>query len=609
MSELFKSPAGGLDDAKINDQVIPEDVQSPTEQQLAEMVLDKYKEAKKYRSTYDKDWERWYRLYAGQHWEGPRPDWRSDATVNFIFSTIETILPIITDNAPQINVVPSMAHSNRNAEIIGEITRRIWVDNDMDLELPVIMKNCLKYGTSFAKIWWDPKRSDGLGDVRISPVDPRHVFPSPGAKSINDAHYLVFAANVPLANIARDFPDKAGKIKGGIWEEDLTVNKNITSQRSGDSAPALGPVANTTGTTTTDFARNPESRDGVVNRDKLVTLIELWSKDENDKTWVTIMANGVLLKHCPNPFNHNRFPFVRFTDYPIPSCFWGMGEIQQLEKLQMSINARRAQTTDILRVTANPPFVADADSGINPKAMTNRPGTIIYKNRGSEVSWLTPPQLPSALFSLQEMDKQDFEAISGVHDVTQGRRPVGIEAASAITELQEAAQTRIRAKVRSMEGSLRDVGRLVVSLVQQFYDDERVIRIVGKNGTKPEFVTINKTEIDEQGQPFRVNDPSIGKYDIEIGVGSTLPVNRTRRASQMIELFQLGIVDRRAVLENAGLSPEEYEKIIKRMEEAEAAAMAAQSGMAPPGASPAGGGGEGVSEEDIARLEAGVEGE
>lgn len=606
MSELLDSPAGG-GDPRAENKSIPEEGQTPNEQKLAQIVLEKYREAKRYRASFDKDWSRWYKLYAGQHWEGPRPEWRSDATVNFIFSTIETILPIITDNAPQINVVPASSHSSKNAEIIGEIVRRIWVENDMDLELPIVMKNALKYGTSFAKVWWDPKMCDGLGDVAISPVDPRHVFPSPGAKTLRDAHYLVFAANVPLANIQRDFPEKAKLVRGGVWEEDLTVNKNITSQRE-DSAANLGVVSNTAGTGSTEFARSPDSRDGQMSRDRLVTLIELWSRDESDQTWCTIMANGVLLKHSKNPFQHNTFPFIRFIDYPIPSCFWGMGEIQQLEKLQLSINQRRAQTTDILRLTASPPFVADADSGINPKAMTNRPGTIIYKNRGSEVAWLTPPQLPSALFELQEMDKMDFEAISGVHDVTQGRRPVGIEAASAITELQEAAQTRIRAKVRYMEGSLRQMGRLIVSLVQQFYDDERVIRIVGPTGGKPEFITLNKVDIGPDGKPFKVNDVSIGKYDIEIGVGSTLPVNRTRRANQMIELFQLGVVDRRAVLENAGLPPEVFEKILTRIEQQEMAQLAAQSGQVP-GGTPAGpapmaGADMGPTEDEIAALEA-----
>ncbi len=604
MSEAFKTPVDSQESGELKNHTVPDDIQNETEVKLAEMVLNKYKEAKRYRANFDKDWDRWYRLYAGQHWDGPRPEWRSDATVNFIFSTIETILPIMTDQSPQINVVAASDHSMKNADIIGECVKRVWVDNDMDLTLPEIVKNTLKYGTGIVKVWWNPSEKDGAGDVSISNVDPRHFFPSPGAKNLKDAHYIVFAANVPVSNIQRDFPEQADRIRPGVWDEELTVNKTITSQRAND-VPHVGPISNTGGTGTTDFAKNPDGRDGLMSRDKLCTFVELWSRDEHGDTWCTMMANGVLLKHGPNPFKHNMFPFVRFLDYPIPSNFWGMGEIQQLEKLQMSINQRRAQTYDILRLTANPPFVADADSGINPKAMTNRPATIIYKNRGSEVNWLSPPQLPSALFTLQELDKQDFDSISGVHDVTQGRRPVGIEAASAITELQEAAQTRIRQKVRQMEGSLRNIGRLVVRLIQQFYDDKRVIRIVGSYGTKPEFITINKESIGEDGKPFKVNDPSIGEYDIEIGVGSTMPVNRTRRAEQMIELFQLGIVDRRAVLENAGLPPDMVEKIMARMDQQEQAIMAAETGQAPPpGAAPMGTAEAGPSEEEIMALEA-----
>ena len=613
MAELLKSPAAEGNDGNVNSHAIPDDVQTPNEQKLAEVVLSKYKEAKRYRASFDKDWDRWYRLYAGQHWDGPRPEWRSDATVNFIFSTIETILPIMTDQSPQINVVAASDHSMKNADIIGECVKRVWVDNDMDLALPEIIKNTLKYGTGIVKVWWDPSAKDHAGDVAISNVDPRHFFPSPGAKSLKDAHYIVFAANIPVSNVQRDFPDLAEKITPGVWDEELTVNKTITSQRGSDG-PQMGPVMNTAGTGSTEFNKNPDGRDGFMSRDKLCTFIELWSRDSSGQTWCTMMANGVLLKHWKNPFHHNKFPFVRFIDYPIPSNFWGMGEIQQLEKLQMSINQRRAQTYDILRLTANPPFVADADSGINPKAMTNRPATIIYKNRGSEVSWLTPPQLPSALFTLQELDKQDFDSISGVHDVTQGRRPVGIEAASAITELQEAAQTRIRQKVRQMEGGLRNVGRLIVALIQQFYDDKRVIRIVGQFGTKPQFITMNQESVGPDGTPFKVNDPSIGEYEIEIGVGSTMPVNRTRRAEQMIELFQLGIVDKRAVLENAGLPPEQYEKILARMEQAEAQILAAETGQPPQGGQapggapsampPAVGGEAGPTEEEIAALEA-----
>lgn len=603
MPEALNSPAGGAGGISVDRTI--SDEQTPDEQQLAKFVFDRYLESKKFRATYDKDWERWYRYYSGQQWEGPRPEWRSTPVVNFIFAAIETILPIMTDSSPQINVVPSKPQGTKMSEVFGQIVKRVWTDNSMDTKLPQIIKNTLKYGTGIAKVWWNPHRKNGIGEVEVSVVDPRHFFPSPGAIDIEDAEYVIFAANVPMSFIERDFPECVCKIRGGIWDEDLTVNKNITSQRSG-SIDYLGPVQNTSGSDVTNPREYQQGRDGMLDRSKIVTFIECWHKDEHGDAVVTMMANGVLLKHGPSPFRHNRFPFVKFIDYCIPSMFWGMGEIQQLEKLQDNINQRRAQTIDILKLTANPPFVADADSGVNPKAMTNRPATIIFKNRDSQVNWLQPPQLPGALFELQNLDKADFDAISGIFDVTQGRRPVGIEAASAITELQEAAQTRIRLKVRNMEAALRQVGQLIVSLVQQFYTEERTIRIVSPSSSKPEFITLNQVGSDPiTGSPIKINDTSIGEYDIEIGVGSTMPVNKTRRAEQMIELFQLGVVDARAVLENAGMSPEEYERILQRMQAQEQMAMQAQA------AQPVAGSEQPVddglpTQEELAQLEAGA---
>lgn len=582
MADTVQSPVEGNNSGGISEKKIPED-QPKVEQALAQSVLNAYKQAKRYRAQYDKNWERWYRLYSGQHWDGPRPEWRSTPVVNFIFSTIETILPIMTDNNPQINVVPKNEDSQEMSAIMGTIMEKLWVTNSMGIKLPETIKNSLKYGTGIQKVWWNPKLADGLGDVAVSVVDPRHFYPSPGAKTIQDAAYVVFAANVPLDSVLRDFPHVRGKLQGGVWDPELTVQKTITSQRV-DSGVFLGPVSNTLGTDTTSFQGNLQGKDGVMDRNALVTLIEWWHRDDSGQTWVTIMANGVLLKHDKSPFNHNKFPFVRYIDYQIPSNFWGMGEIQQLEKLQENINQRRAQITDILRLTANPPFVADADSGVNPKAMTNRPAVIIYKNRGSEVRWLTPPQLPAALFELQDLDKKDFDAISGVLDVTQGRRPTGIEAASAISELQEAAQTRIRFKVRLMEEALRELGQQMLSLVQQFYDMPRTIRIKNGYGGQNKFVQLNQEQIDPETQEIqKINDPSVGEYDVEIGVGSTLPTNKTRRADQMIELYQMGVVDRRAVLENVGLAPSEYEQIIARMEQMEQQQMMAAQGMAPGG--------------------------
>lgn len=597
MPGIFESPARAVDYQNQVRRNPDGSIQELTdeEQKLQELVFGKYKEAKKHRQAYDKDWERWYKLYTGQHWEGNRPDWKSTPVVNFIFSNIETILPILTDSSPQLMCAPTEPSDTQTAEVMSELLKKAWVTNDMDLKLPTIVKNSLKYGTGFAKVWWREPEIDGeLGDVEVSVVDPRHIFPSPGAIDLKDAAWLVYAANVPIAYVESMYPDAKGRLVGGIWEEDLTVQKTITSSTGGSSGSGVtGPIPSATGgdgtgsSSSTSWPVSGSDGKPSVDRSKLVTLIELWHR-KNGRVWQTVCANGLVLRNEESPFEHNHFPFVKFIDYTIPSSFWGMGEIQQLERLQDFINRRRGQTQDILRICGNPPLVADANSGINPKAMTTRPGTIIYKNPQTEVKWLTPPQLPAALFEIQALDKQDFDAVSGIYDVTQGRRPTGLEAGKAIQALQEAAQTRLRLKVRNLEASLRQLGVQMLALIQQFYTEERVIRLVGGDPRNPRFITINQVIVDNSGNAVRINDVNTGKYDVEIGVGSTLPVDKARRYEEAKELFQLGVIDRQTFLSCTTLSPAEQAQANQRVSEAEQQMMAQQGMGTPQGAGPQG---------------------
>ncbi len=585
--------------------------QPPELEERAEEIFQAYKEAKKFKKTFDKDWDKWYKMYVGQHWEGPRADWKSTPVVNYSWTVVETIVPIMTDSNPTIMIAPEEPSDTATSEAIGQCVKKILVNNRFQGKTTVTVRNALKYGTGFMKVWWNGEACRGKGDVEISVIDPRHIFPAPGALEIQEASYVIYATNVPINYIEAMWPEAKGKIKAGVWEEDLNVDKSITSQSgSSSSSGVTGPIQSTDSTGTaagssSSQASGPSPHTGTMDRSKLATLIEMWHRKDG-KVWCSVAANRVLLRDEPSPFKHEKYPFAKLVDYAIPSCFWGMGELQQLEKLQEYINKRRGQTQDILKICASPPLIADSNSGINPKAMVARPGTIIYKNQGTDVHWLQPPNLPAAMFDVQQLDKQDFDAVSGIFDVTQGRKPAGIEAASAIVELQEAAQTRIRLKVRNLETFIQEIGELIVPTMQQFYGPDRVVRLVGGDPKQPEYIVINKQVVDKTGKVVKVNDVSAGYYDIEVGVGSTMPVNKSRYYKQMVEMFQLGIVDDQAVIESSILPPTEISRIIQRKRQKEKELQMLESGQSPaPGGGGPGGAPPGPEEAELQQIQQG----
>jgi hypothetical protein len=188
---------------------------------------------------------------------------------------------------------------------------------------------------------------------------------------------------------------------------------------------------------------------------------------------------------------------------------------------------------------------------------------------------------------------------SGIHDVTQGRKPTGVTAAEAINQLQEAAQTRIRIKERMLQTSLVQLGYMVVSRMLQYYTLPRVVKISGQQEW-PEFFEFFSTQ-DEEGNfvantrqymfepenkqyvpagDWAQTTPSRGEFDITVQAGTALPFQKSQRASLAFRLFDAQAIDQESLL--SSVEWPDYEQVMSRMQQQ---APAPQPGAPPmPGA-------------------------
>jgi len=252
-------------------------------------------------------------------------------------------------------------------------------------------------------------------------------------------------------------------------------------------------------------------------------------------------CEDVLLRDDPWPYEHGRSPYVRFFRYHIPTTGDFLGDIDQIKPMNKQLNKREAQVTDILSLTANPPMIVNVNSGIEVDSLTNEPGLVIptYSDVRAAASWLQPPNIPSALFEDIAMTRQNIDDISGVHDVTRGKRPAGLTSGVAIETLQEAAQTRLRLAARNLEWSLQEATRLIISIMWQFYAEPRTIRNKTTDGIK--F---------EQADFTRENRELVGGLpEVRIVRGSTMQTNKGLLKQQALEIFAAGGIDREALLD------------------------------------------------------------
>lgn len=557
---------------------IPANIQDQSEDhnKLAGEVFKKYWESKEYRKAYDKDWHRFYQYWAGYQWPLSRPDWMSTPVINYCFAIISTAAAIMTDSTPNIDINPVHPENADKAGVLKQVLKREWTKSRMQVELYKIVTDLLIYGTSFAKVVFNKQKKC----VDVLPVPPYFVYPAPGSINVEDAEYVIFAQPMPIAKVMAMYPKNKIKITGGAWDQNVDFVKNITSVKGDLKQAAIMIEGQEPGL---NFLQPGK---GQMDKKGQCTYVEYWHRDpENwENTRVCVVANGVVLANQENHYKHGKFPFVRFVDYPVSTVFWGIGEIHQTEKIQDSVNQRRGHIQDILRLCASPPFVYSKDAGLNPHAYPNIPGIKIPINPGSTFQWMPTPQVNEGLFRIQQLDKVDFDIITGLGEISQGRRPKGVTAASAIIALQEAAMTRMRPKIRFMEESLTEIGELMVSTIQQYYTDEMLLRVSG-NG-KTDWLKVN-----EQMPSGEVNnDLSVGEFEVDIGVGSDLGIDKGLTFEMMKELKALipDVVDPRSLLEAMpGLSQEKVEEMLKKYEDAVEEQKAAEGAPAEEAAAPA----------------------
>lgn len=526
---------------------------TPDEQEvlLSQDIYQKYTIAAQAKAPKVKIWKDCIAAYNSEYFKNlAKPDYKSDEVSNFIFSTIETIKPIMTDNNPKIMVLPKKPTETDVLDNIQNVIDFEWSRAKMEIKLPQAITLALQIGTSIIAMFWDGKDDKGAGNVMPQLINPFNFFPDPMAIDLDTAEYVIYATYKHVNLLKQRYPSKANLLNGGaINHKDLVP---LGSDVSSVNNQVLVLEAWMRDYTTIDVEEEEEYTENDEKKTRKVKKRK--SKYPNGRVVVCAPELRTVLEDKPNPYDDGKFPFKILKCYDIPFEFWGRGEVEQLLSPQTYINDLMNQIIDNAKLTANMPWVIDKNAGIGKGQLTNRPGLIIRKNPGSEVKRLQPLPMPNYVAEMVDTLKRDVEIISGIHDVTQGRKPGSVSAASAIIALQEAAQARIRLKVKLMEQTLGEIGQMWYNRIKQFWIVNRYVRFENEDGNiEAKEITPKDLEAD---------------VDFIIVAGSTMPTNKSAMLDFMIRLAQtkaedgLPMVDRESVLQYTNLP--DKKKIIQR---------------------------------------------
>lgn len=294
----------------------------------------------------------------------------------------------------------------------------------------------------------------------------------------------------------------------------------------------------------------------------VIQMYELYVFDDDiaDFRIVTIADPGIIIFDRPieDLFIKDECPFIQVSPNPAFDYFWGYSEVDKLIPLQRIRNERMEQIRHMLNLQARPPkFGSGFQGDISEIADTldSPSGVIAADMPGAKLEAVTPT-IPDDLYKeIREIDGQ-FEEMSGITNVIQGKGEQGVRSQGHAANLARLGSSRAKKRALIVEDQLEKLAMLFMQLKQQY----------------------DKSELrDEKGEKFIANQFT-DKYTVKVDAHSNSPIFQEDIRALVFDLLKLKIITRESALDLLDVPMKELLKErLKALETQEAEQQKAQN--------------------------------
>lgn len=541
------------------------EIQNENDEATAKRIWALWGKSKEDRKPYDRHDGRFWDLWESNHWQSRISHTLTRAVINYVHSIVETFVGHVLDGITDPIVRGRIPDHRAKAKLASKWLKYEWDANDCAQELEHSVRSAAVTGRGWINVEWDESRLSNKGDVAILPVDEKHIWISPHARTLEEALYLIDARNVPRDFVERNW-ELGSAVPPGPW--DGTITNTRAYQGSDDKDVGAWQEFKTTDSKYTNVSLEKSGR-GRKERD-LVTLVKAYIRQEDATMRLTIVANGIVLQDGPGPYDDDDFPYVPVVVLPVMGSIYGRSLVQFIEGLQEILNHSMSYLLDQQRYASDPMLIVDQVNLEDGQLIDNSPGAVLpnANPNGQGYQWLTAPGFNQAWLEIQRVTSEYMDSVLGRVDVLRGEKPPGVTTLGGLEIIRDQANVRLRKLTEHFKKALKRVYKLTLSRLRQFARDQRTLRIIGKGGVE-EFVTVNPPGgVSAEGQVIPdITIPEDAEMDVEFG--KDVPGGRQARIELALALAGtpaedgLPMVDRQYVLEQAEI--EEAPEVIQRL--------------------------------------------
>jgi hypothetical protein len=491
-------------------------------------------------------------------------------TINKMPAFIRQVVNDSRQNKPSIKVHPADSGADvETAEVINGLIRNIEYTSNADVAYDTAVECAVSGGFGYFRIGMDYAYDDTFDmDLTLERINnPFAVYGDPNSTAADSSDWdLAFVIDLMPKSIFK------AKYKGkkGVNGDPVMVDFSSDAWQ-GVEDPWM---TEETVLIAEYWTRKEVEREIVKLSDGSVYAVEDLAKDEDlvavnimietgqlqienrrtTKAWKVrqrIMSGVDILEDNEWPGKYIPIVPVYGDEFDIEGKRYFRSLTHNAFDAQRMFNYWRTASTELVALAPRVPWVGrrgtfDSDAERWNTANTESHSYLEYDG---EMPQRIPLDSGPAAGALQEAlsASDDMKAIIGLYDASLGARS-NETSGRAIMARQREGDVATFHFIDNLTRAIRHAGRILIDLIPKVYTGERIIRILGEDGSE-EAKPINQPypKQGEDGQPeqddmgetiMAMHDLTSGKYDLTVTSGPSFTTRREEAATQMTEFIR-----------------------------------------------------------------------
>lgn len=538
----------------------------------------------------------------------------SAVVINQIDAAIQASKAVMTARRPSWTAVGREDTDVKIAKVAEKMLEHMYDISNGNLVMDNAVDDFLSKSMAAYLVYYDPIAYNGRGRVKFIDIDPLEVFIDPNSKrrDVEDAEHILIVRNITRKQAIKLFPHLASKInkstaanesiypttdkeaiEGQMFPGDVDSSErdklNVIERYTKKQVNLFHVIEAFTGS---EYVYTKEELDAYLQKQYYVVGDQIFEEDDQQGLMYTLsnmdvsqidqitIATGSELVEMQQisvrpvrPIRVHRYlsieqellesEMMNLEEYPIKIAMnkWSRtpypeSDVRYAKGIQQYINKTNSLIIAHATTATNIKLLLPEGSMDAKKAAEEwgKPNAVMTYNPEFGTPFVPQhPTLPGELYQNIGIWKQDIRYQFGVPELMHGFSENSPQTYRGTMVMEEFGQRKIRSKMRIIENAMEGVARVAFRMMQAYYTEDEVFRVVQPSGSVSE-VRINYMGVDDfSGEIRKFNDISIGEYDFKFVGGSTLPSNRWAEFEYYVQLYQMRAIDQIELLKKTEL--------------------------------------------------------